>query len=137
MLAFNKFQSLTAALAAKQHNLGSDTLRVMLTNTAPVVTNAAKADITEIAGSNGYTAGGSQCTVTGSAQAAGLYTLKIADLTITASGGAVGPFRYVVLYNATSGLLIGWYDYGSSTTLNSGDSFTVDFDDTNGVLTLL
>jgi hypothetical protein len=136
MLSFNKVQSLTAALAAKQHNLGADTLKVMLTNTAPLVTNAAKADITEIAAGNGYTAGGMQGTVTGAAQTGGLYTLKIADLTFTASGGAVGPFRYVVLYNATSGLLIGWWDYGASTTLNSGDSFTVDFDDANGVLTL-
>jgi hypothetical protein len=136
MVPFNKFQSFPAALAAKQHNLATDTLKVMLTNTAPVVTAAAKGDIAEIAGGNGYTAGGLPGTVTGATQTAGIFTLKVADVTVVASGGPVGPFQYAVLYNATSGLLIGWWAYGSSVTLNSADSFTVDFDDANGVLSL-
>lgn len=136
MAAFNKFNSFVEALAKKQHNLATDTLKVMLTNTAPVATNAAKADITEITAGNGYTAGGPTTAVQSAVQTSGTFKLVVTDTTITAAGGTIGPFRYPVLYNATANLLIGWFDYGSALTLNSGDAFTVDFDDANGVITL-
>lgn len=139
MAAFNKFNSFVEALAEKKHDLGADTLKVMLTNTAPVATNAVKADLTEISAGNGYTAGGNTASVTSSAQTLGTYKLVLGDpATWTASGGSIGPFRYAVLYNdtAASDELIGWWDYGSSITLASGESFAVDFDPTTGVLTL-
>jgi len=139
MAAFNKFNSFVEALAEKVHNLGSDTLKVMLTNTAPVATNSVKADITEISAGNGYTANGNTASVTSSAQTSGTYKLVLGDpATWTASGGSIGPFRYAVLYNdtATNKELIGWWDYGSALTLAAGESFTVDFDPTTGVLTL-
>ncbi len=139
MAAFNKFNSFVEALAEKVHNLGSDTLKVMLTNTAPVATNSIKTNITEISAGNGYTAGGNTASVTSSAQTSGTYKLVLGDpATFTASGGSIGPFRYAVLYNdtATNKELIGYWDYGSSITLASGESFSVDFDPTTGVLTL-
>lgn len=139
MAAFNKFNSFVEALAEKVHNLGSDTLKVMLTNTAPVATNTVKANLTEISAGNGYTAGGNTASVTSSAQTSGTYKLVLGDpATWTATGGSIGPFRYAVLYNdtATNDELIGWWDYGSSITLASGESFAVDFDPTTGVLTL-
>ena len=139
MAAFNKFNSFVEALAEKVHNLGSDTLKVMLTNTAPVATNSVKTDLTEISAGNGYTAGGNTAAVTSSAQTSGTYKLVLGDPTTwTATGGSLGPFRYAVLYNdtATNKELIGWWDYGSSITLASGESFSVDFDPTTGVLTL-
>lgn len=139
MAAFNKFNSFVEALAEKVHNLGSDTLKVMLTNTAPVATNSVKADLTEISAGNGYTAGGNTASVTSSAQTSGTYKLVLGDPTTwTATGGSIGPFRYAVLYNdtASNDELIGWWDYGSALTLAAGESFTVDFDPTTGVLTL-
>lgn len=139
MAAFNKFNSFVEALAEKVHNLGSDTLKVMLTNTAPVATNTVKANLTEIAAGNGYTAGGNTATVTSSAQTSGTYKLVLGDpATWTATGGSIGPFRYAALYNdtATNDELIGWWDYGSAVTLADGESFAVDFDPTTGVLTL-
>ncbi len=140
MASFNKFNAFVADVANKVHNLGSDTLKVMLTNTAPVATNAVKSDITEIAAGSGYTAGGTQATLVSSAQTSGTYALKLNNVTFTASGGAIGPFRYCVLYNATPTTplkpLIGWYDYGTSLTVTLGNSFQVQFDATNGVLTL-
>lgn len=138
MAAFNKFQSFVEALAEKVHNLGADSLKVMLTNTAPVATNSVKANLTEISAGNGYTAGGTAATISSSAQTSGTYKLVLADVVFTAAGGAIGPFRYAVLYNdtATNKELIGWWDYGSAITLASGETFTVDFDGTNGVLTL-
>lgn len=138
MATFNKFNAFVENLAEKTFNLQSDTLRVMLTNSAPVATNSVKANLTEISAGNGYTAGGTACTVSSSAQTSGTYKLVLADVTITASGGVIGPFRYVVLYDdtATNDELIGWWDYGSSITLADTETFTVDFDGTAGVMTL-
>jgi hypothetical protein len=141
MASFNKFNQFVEDIAKKVHNLNADTLKIMLTNTAPLATNALKADITEITAGNGYTAGGNTAAFTTGAQTSGTYKLVLADpSTWTAAGGSVGPFRYAVIYNdtPTSPLkpLIGWWDYGSSVTLADGEQFTVDLDQTNGVLTL-
>lgn len=139
MATFNKFNAFTEDLAEKVHNLGADTLKVMLTNVAPVATNAVKADLTEIAAGNGYSAGGTQAVQSSSAQTSGTYKLVLADVTFTASGGSIATFRYAVLYNSTpaAGNLIGWWDYGTTLTLTNGNSFTVDFDPTTGVLQLV
>lgn len=140
MATFNKINAFVENLAEKVHNLESDTLKVVLTNTAPVATNTILSNITQIANGNGYTTGGTQATQSSSAQSSGTYKLVLGDVTFTASGGSIGPFRYAVLYNDTptspADPLIGWYDYGSSITLADGESFVVDFDGTNGVLTL-
>ena len=138
MATFNKFNSFVEALAEKAHNLGSDTLKVALTNAAPAAANSVLADITQISAGNGYTTGGTQATQSSSAQASGTYKLVLNDVTFTAAGGSIGPFRYVVLYNDTAAgdELIGYYDYGTNLTVTSGNSFTVDFDAVNGVLTV-
>lgn len=138
MASFNKFSSFVEALAEEVHNLGSDTLKIMLTNSAPVNTNTVKADLTDISAGNGYTAGGTAVTITTSAQTAGLYKLVGDDVVFTASGGSIGPFRYAVLYNdtATNDELIGWWDYSSSITLLAGETLTVDLDASNGILTI-
>jgi hypothetical protein len=134
---FTKFNSFVEACAEKVHNLGSDTLKVMLCNTAPVAANTVKADLTEISAGNGYTAGGTQANISSSAQTSGTYKLVLADVVFTATG-AIGPFRYAVLYNdtATNKELIGFWDYGSSISLANGGTFTVDYDAGTGVLTI-
>lgn len=121
------FNSFKEAISGKVHNLGSDTLKFLLTNTAPSLANTVKADLTEIGAGNGYTAGGTAVTVTSSAQSGGTYSLVLAAATFTASGGTIGPFRYVVLYNdtATNDELIGYLDYGASYTLPDGQPFTI------------
>lgn len=138
MATFNKHQQFAEDVYEKVHNLGADTLKVLLTNVAPTAANAVKADLTEISAGNGYSAGGATVTITSSAQASGTYKLVGTDVVFTASGGTIGPFRYVDLYNDTptspADPLIGWWDYGSSITLQIGETFTVDFDGTNGIL---
>lgn len=140
MASFNKYNVFVEDLAEKVHNLGSDTLKVALSNTAPNAgTHAGLADISQISAGNGYTTGGNSASVTSSAQTSGTYKLVLGDpATWTASGGSIGPFRYAVLYNDTStgDRLIGWWDYGTAITLSDGESFTVDFDPTSGVLTI-
>jgi len=138
MATFNKFNSFVEALAEKVHNLGSDVLKIALTNSAPLATNTVLANITQIAAGNGYTAGGNTASITSSSQTSGTYKLVLGDVTFTASGGAMAAFRYAVLYNdtATNDELIGWYDYGSSITLADTETFTLDYDPTNGALTI-
>lgn len=138
MAAYNKFQCTVADLANKVHNLGSDTLKVALTNSAPVATNTVLANITQIAYTNlGGLTGGQTATLTSSSQTAGLYKLILQNAVFTATGAA-GPFQYAVLYNSTaaSGNLIAWFDYGSAVSMVNGDTFTVAFDGTNGVFQL-
>lgn len=139
MASFNKFQSFVEALAEKVHNLGSDSLRVALTNTAPAATDTVfdpGGAHPPPAAANGYTSGGNTPSISSSAQSGGTYKLVLADTVFTASGGSIGPFRYAILWNdtAASDQLIGYYDYGSSITLLNGETLTVDFDGTNGVL---
>jgi hypothetical protein len=126
MPAYNKFNSVVEAMAEKVHNFGSDVIKLALTNVAPVATNTQLSNITEISYANCSTR---VVTVLSSSQTAGTYKLVLQDLILTASGGTVGPFRYVVIYNdtATNDELIAWYDYGTSITLADGETLTVDF----------
>jgi hypothetical protein len=136
MATFNKFNAFVENLAEKVHNLGSDQLVVALTNSAPSAANSVLADITQITYTN---LSSRNITTSTSAQTSGTYKLVLTDLVLTATG-AVGPFRYVVIYNDTptspADPLIGWYDYGSSISLASAETFTIDFDGSNGLLTL-
>ena len=133
MPSYNKFHQFAEDTPEKVHNLGSDTLKIMLTNVAPVATNSVKADLTEIAAGNGYTAGGATVTVTTSADTTGTYTLAANQVQFTASGGSMATFRYYVLYNdtSTSDSLIAWWDHGSTVTLTVGQVFTIQFNSSN------
>jgi hypothetical protein len=137
MAAFNKFHCLLKDAFEGKHNFAGDTIKVLLTNTAPVATNTIRSQLIEITAQNGYPAGGLTLPVTSSNQTNGLYRVIVSDITLTATG-AIGPFRYIVTYNSTSGTnpLISWYDYGSSLTLNTGESFLFDFDNTNGLFSV-
>lgn len=135
MATFNKFNSFVEACAEKVHNLGADTLTVALcaAANAPVATNTQLSQLTQISYAN---CSSRVITTTSSSQTSGTYKLVLSDLVLTASGGNIATFRYVVIYNdtATNDELIGWYDYGSDVTITSGNTFTIDFDATNGVL---
>lgn len=134
MATFNKFNAFVEALAEKVHNLGTDQLTVALTNTLPLAANSVLADISQISYTN---LSSRNITTTSSAQTGGVYKLVLTDLTLTATG-AVGPFQYVVIYNSTaaSGNLIAWFNYGSSISLANGDTLTIDFDPSTGILQL-
>jgi len=133
MATFNRVNSLVEALAEKVHNFSTDTLKVALTNSAPSASNTQLSDITQISYTN---LSSRTITTTSSSQTGGVYKLVLADLALTASGGSVAAFRYIVIYNdtATNDELIGWYDTGASVTLLDGDQLNIDFDGTNGVL---
>jgi hypothetical protein len=140
LAAYNKFNQFVQDLATKVHNLDADTLKIALTLTAPVATNAIFSDIVEIGAGNGYVAGGNTATFTSGLQTSGTFKLVLAPVTFTAAGGAINTFRYAVLYNATPTAplkpLIAWFDYGTAVSVTSGNSFTVQLDTVNGTLTL-
>lgn len=146
MATFTKLNGFVEHLAEKVHNLGSDQLVIALSNTAPgsestpptgATTDCVLANVTQISYTN---CSSRNVTTSSSAQSSGTYKLVCNDLTLTASGGSFGPFRYVYLYNDTptspADPLIGYWDYGSSLTITSGNTFTVNFDGTAGVLTV-
>jgi hypothetical protein len=136
MASFNKFNCLLEDAFEGKHNFASDTIKILLTNTAPVATNTIRSQLVEITAQNGYPSGGITLPVSTSAQTSGTYKLVVNDVTLTATG-TIGPFRYISLYNSTSATnpLICWFDYGSSLTLNTGESFLFDFDAINGLFT--
>ena len=129
MAAFQKFNNFVDALCKGQVNLSADSIKVLLSNTAPVATNSQYSDISgsELAAGNGYTTGGAAVTGASLTNSAGTESFAAGSTTFTSSTGNMGPFRYVVYYDSTSGKLIGFYDYGSSVTLNgaAGETFVV------------
>jgi len=144
MASFVKINDFVAN-AVENMNLESDQLVIALSNTAPSSEssnptadgNGILGNVTQVSYSN---LSSRNLTTSSSGQSGGVYKLVLADLTLTASGGSVAAFRYVYIYNDTvtspADPLIGYYDYGSSLTLNDGDTFTVDFSPSNGVIQL-
>lgn len=139
MAAYVKFNSFVEKQLISGIDWDADTFKVALTNTAPTAsTDDFFNDITEISAGNGYTAGGTATTITVSSSSG---TTKVVgtDVVFTATG-AVGPFRYAVLYKSTgtasTSPLVAYWDYGSSISLANGETFTVDFDATNGIFQL-
>lgn len=128
MATWQIVNALKEDIGDKVHDFEADTLKVMLSNTAPSVSNSVKADITEIAAGNGYTAGGNTLGTVAYSQSGGTATLEFGtDCTFTASGGSIATFRYLVLYNdsAASDELIGFLDYGATVDLADTESFSL------------
>jgi len=135
MASFNKFEGFVGYLGLGALNLNTDTLKVYLTNNTPSASDDdVITDLEGITGEHGYTAADTTNTYS---EASGTGTLGATDVVWTATGGSFGPFRYVVLYDDTheSDVLIGWWDYGSAITVNTGETMTVDFD-AGGILTI-
>ena len=148
MAAYNKFSPFVEDLAHGVHDFTlstGDQLTVCLTNTLPDAGDALLSDLTPVAYT--YVSGGASAlniTTSSSGQTSGTYDLVLSDLTITASGGDIGPFQYVVVYNSGTAVktnpLICWFNYGSALTLSTGESLTIDFESdgpsTGSLLTL-
>jgi len=133
MATYNKFQPWVEYLT-EGVNCDSDQFVVALTNTLPLNTYATLNQISEISYTN---LSSRNLTTTSSSQTSGTFSLKLSNLTLTASG-AVGPFQYVVIYDdtVTGDPLVAWFDYGSAITMANADTFTLTFDGTNGLFTV-
>lgn len=128
MATYNKFNAWVENMV-EVANCGTDAFKLALTAAAnaPVNTNSVLADLTEIAYTN---LSARTLTTSSSAQSGGTYSLVLADLVLTASGGSVATFRYVVCYDDTptspADPLVCWHDYGSNVTLADTETFTYD-----------
>lgn len=140
MASYNKINQFTQDVCDGAHNFGSGgaTYKVELSNTATTASNKLYGDISanEVASGGGYTTGGASSAMSDST-ASGTEKVLATNVTWTGSGGGMGPFRYVTIYCSSQATpnkpLVCWFDYGSSISLNSGDTFTVSFDGTNGL----
>jgi hypothetical protein len=138
MAAGTKFHNFVEALGKEVHNFSSDTLKCALSNTAPTAaTDESIGDITQISAGNGYTSGGVTLGSVTWSHTSGTATLDFADFSWTASGGDIGPYRYLVIYNSTPATegLIAYYDLGASETIADGSTKTFNID-ASGLLTI-
>ena len=142
MASFNKFNCFVADVSHALHDMLTGTAqvyKVYLSNTAPAASNTVYNTPADLPAANGYAAGGNSIgTITGGQTAGTFRFIGGTDPAWTAAGGSIGPFQYAVLYNSTSPTrpLIGWWDYGTPITLANGNTFTVDLDQANGILTM-
>ena len=142
MASFNKFNQFVGDLGAKVINLNADNLFILLTNTAPnaadtlvdttttTCTVKSTSNAAEIAAGNGYTKKGAQIASNAYSQSSGTGSLTGNAVLYTASGGAIGPFRYAVIFDDSSGTtstrsVVGWWDLGSAITLNDGQALKI------------
>jgi len=129
----NLFEDFVDRLGNGDHDLGADTIELALSNDAPSSSaDATRADLTsELATANGYTQGAHPFDNVTYTESSGTGTFDADPEVITASGGSIGPFQYVIIYNSSTADvvdgLIGWLDYGSALTVLDGETFTVTF----------
>jgi hypothetical protein len=144
MAAYNKFNQFTLDLVNGVHDFDAHAFRVVLSlSDVPGPTDTILANITQIAAGAGYTAGGNP-TPTGltatTSTSGGTAKVVFADIVWTASGAMAG-LRYATLYNDTPSSpadpLVAWWDYGSTVSLQTGETFTWDADPSAGVFTIL
>lgn len=134
---YNKFFDYAEQVNRAVHNWATHTFKGALTNVAPVQGMNVFADLTEIAAGNGYAAGGFTLDSVALTESNGEAKLVFADEVVTATGGSIGPFRYLSIYNftAAAGNLVCFFDYGSSITLADTETLTVDVSATAGLWT--
>lgn len=130
MATATKFNQAVEDIMHGVHDFETDQLVVALcaAANAPVATNSVLANLTQIA----YTNLSSRNITTASSEGSdGSHSVGLTDLVLSASGGSVAPFRYIVVYNDTptapADPLLFFYDYGSDLTLADGESLTIDF----------
>lgn len=110
----------------------TDTFKAVIHTDAPVVaTDDQLADLTQISGTQGYTTGGEDIQ-NDSTRTGGTVTMTAVDVVWTASGGNLGNSttgRYFSIYDDTAAgdELQNSYDYGSTFTVASGETITLDF----------
>lgn len=141
MATFQKIQIFVEDLAHAHHDFTSDasstqTCSFQTAANIPLVTNEVVGDLTPIVMTN---MSSRVVLITSSGHTTGTYKLVNTDLVITASG-AVPSFDNFAIYEDSTpgpvGPLIMWYNHGSTVTLATSETYTIDFDPSAGFFTL-
>lgn len=135
MAAYVKYTAGVEALF-EAVNSGSDTWKVALAATVNVADTTFTPGTTDLATGGGYTQGGNTAAVSSATQSAGTYKLVLSSPSAWTGTTGFGPFRYVILWDSTQSVPVAYWDYGSSISINAGETFTVTLDGTNGVFTV-
>jgi hypothetical protein len=132
MAAYNKY---TAAIEPLLEgiNSGSDAWKIALAATVNAADTTFTAGTTDLATAGGYTAGGNAATTTSAAQTSGTFKLVLSSPSVWTATGSGFTFRYAILWDSTTNTPVGYWDYGSSQAVASGETVTVVLDATNGV----
>jgi galactitol-specific phosphotransferase system IIC component len=128
MATYNKFTPAIENLF-ENINSGTDTWVIKLATAV----NQAAGTITEVSNGNGYTTGGNATTITSATQTGGTYKLVLTSPSAWTASGAGFTFQYAVLVDSTTSTNVGYWDYGSSQAVATGETVTVTLDATNGV----
>jgi len=134
MATFTKYEHFVEALVNEEVDLfgTTDTFKAAIHTDAPdVASDDELADLTQIAGSNGYTTGGEDIQ-NDATRSGGTVTMVATDVVWTAAGGNLGNSttgRYVSIHDDTSttDILMNSYDYGATFTVAASETFTLDF----------
>ena len=135
MVAYTKYTAAVEPLV-EGINAGSDTWKIALAATVSASDTTFTPGTTDLATGNGYTQGGNTAAVSSSAQSAGTYKLVLTSPTAWTASGALS-FRYIILWDSTTSTPVGYWDYGSTVTMASGDTFTATLDASGGVFTVV
>lgn len=127
MATFTKYTAAIEPLL-EASDAGADTWKLALANTVNAADTTFVAGTTDLTTGSGYTQGGITCTTASSSQTGGTYTLNLTPPGAPqwSFSGAI-TFRYVILYNSTRSVPVGYWDYGSGITTANGDTFTISF----------
>jgi hypothetical protein len=140
MPAFTPFNCFRRDLARGLHNFDAHTFKIALTNTAPNAANETLSAITQIADGGGYTAGGYALDNVEVDVDGANVNILVDEEAVTAVGGAIGTFRYIVVYNDTptspADPVIGWIDVGEARTFAEDEQFRLRFNATLGLISI-
>lgn len=119
-------------------NAGTAVWKIALALTVNAGDTTFVAGTTDLATAGGYTAGGNTAATTTASQTGGVFKLVLADPALWTATGPGFTFRYVILYNSTTNVPYGYWDYGSNVVMNgtNGDTFQADLDQVAGVFTV-
>jgi hypothetical protein len=134
MPSFKFFDKTLGRIGDGSIDLDTNQIWAYLSNTTPnKALDNYRSDLADIGTQNGYTNGGQQMTgVTWTEEAGspqGVWVLDCANFSWTASGGNIGPARYLVFYAKGAGspneYLLGFVDNGAEFTITDTNSLNV------------
>jgi hypothetical protein len=130
--AYNKYASAAKALTGDD-DIAADTFKIALAATINANDEIFTPGTTDLSTGGGYISGGNIAATTSATIVDGILTLVLASPAIWNVTGAGFTFRYVILYNSTTGNLHGYWDYGTDQVMTDSETVSVVLNSIDGV----